>query len=558
MVFNMKNGKALPLGSAPRFYDRRDGESNLSFLDRVATSLLPTCGHKEDELRTLIINHDYVGLIKYSIDYSDPCFTVLSIASVRQILSLYKKNDSIKVGIDTEKEGYVKFLSSEISCRKMNDTIRNEWWSGLLNSGCEATMFVARRKIATILGQCPSLADLKLSFGPGSSTTVMEKTTARHKLDAVPVCSKDAITSLQELWPCVPGYAYAHKGKCRVGYGRLSFVPKNAETMRPTIVEPILNTFVQKGIGTYIRDRLRIFGVDIKNGQPSNIERARTGSLTGYYGTIDLSSASDMIAYLLVLDLLPSDWGELLCNWRTSTVEYERERKVFELEKFSSMGNGFTFELETLIFYSLCWAAAKVSGNVPDVTVYGDDIIVPHDQYSGCVDILAHCGFIVNNDKSYNDGPFRESCGGDFYCGSLIRPFYQKTTFTSASIVGLLNHFSRSEINVCNSDLFELLMSYLPPHSQIFGPDGFGDGHIVCSNYTPVSSKESILRGWDGHFFFTLQKVPKESRSPCPIGDDLLPYYQTSLGSNESRQSHNPYVIGGGETCKRVKIYKLP
>ena len=70
------------------------------------------------------------------------------------------------------------------------------------------------------------------------------------------------------------------------------------------------------------------------------------------------------------------DWFELLDRFRTGSVTYRD--KIIKLNKFSSMGNSYTFELESLIFYSLAVATCSHLGIDPrDVSVYGDDVIIP-------------------------------------------------------------------------------------------------------------------------------------------------------------------------------------
>jgi len=101
------------------------------------------------------------------------------------------------------------------------------------------------------------------------------------------------------------------------------------------------------------------------------------------------------------------------------------------LEKFSSMGNGYTFELETLIFAGLMSVLLRELGRSgrlgEDVFVFGDDIIIPDDCYGAAIAMLEFCGFSANTEKSFH-GPigFRESCGGDFFEGADVRPFYIK------------------------------------------------------------------------------------------------------------------------------------
>jgi hypothetical protein len=179
--------------------------------------------------------------------------------------------------------------------------------------------------------------------------------------------------------------------------GKLQFVPKNAKTYRSIVVEPILNTFAQKGVGTYLKGRLALSGVKTDD-QQRNQRLARQGSISGSLATIDLSMASDTISKELVANLLPLDWFTFLSQFRTGSVEYQGQ--VLNLEKFSSMGNAFTFELETLIFYALAWSTCDYL-NLPTgwTAAYGDDLVVPTEAVSLLSWVLNMCGFSVNTEK---------------------------------------------------------------------------------------------------------------------------------------------------------------
>ena len=81
--------------------------------------------------------------------------------------------------------------------------------------------------------------------------------------------------------------------------------------------------------------------------------------------------------------LLPEAWFDLLNDCRSQAVSYKGE--WIELNMFSSMGNAFTFELESLIFWAIANAVCYCSGSRGHISVYGDDIIVP----SGAAGLLA-------------------------------------------------------------------------------------------------------------------------------------------------------------------------
>jgi hypothetical protein len=89
------------------------------------------------------------------------------------------------------------------------------------------------------------------------------------------------------------------------------------------------------------------------------------------------------------------------------------------------MGNGFTFELETLIFWGLTKALAELTGDEEHrISVYGDDIICGRKTALAVMQFFPLIGFTINRKKSFLDGPFRESCGKHYFNGSDVTPFY--------------------------------------------------------------------------------------------------------------------------------------
>jgi hypothetical protein len=105
------------------------------------------------------------------------------------------------------------------------------------------------------------------------------------------------------------------------------------------------------------------------------------------------------------------------------------------LKKFSTMGSACTFPVETLGFMSIALAACltrrkqlvtsrNIQALMGEVTVFGDDIIVPSDCRELVCEALEVLDFKVNAAKSYWNGMFRESCGVDAYRGVDITPVY--------------------------------------------------------------------------------------------------------------------------------------
>lgn len=199
---------------------------------------------------------------------------------------------------------------------------------------------------------------------------------------------------------------------------RIALVLKNYLTHRTVAAEGELNMFFQTAIDADFKAKLLKFGIDLSD-QSRNKELARLGSISDKLATIDLSMASDTMAREVVHLLFPDEWCELFELLRSPTYEGVFGEGTYH--KFSSMGNGFTFVLETAIF----WAAMKAVRS-KTVSVYGDDIVIDSDKYEDALEILSFIGFVPNKDKSFHKGPFRESCGGDYFRGVDIRPFFVK------------------------------------------------------------------------------------------------------------------------------------
>ena len=208
----------------------------------------------------------------------------------------------------------------------------------------------------------------------------------------------------------------------------------------------------QQGIAGVLQARLReVFGIDFSIQPERNARLARIGSEHGYFGTIDLSSASDTISLSLVKDLVPIESLRWLLEARTPYTSLPGGAEV-ELHMVSSMGNGFTFPLQTTIFACLVSAAYEVCG-IPfhkptewtdgNFAVFGDDIIVDHRVYDLVVRCLSLLGFTVNRDKSFNEGLFRESCGSDWFSGHNVRGVYISKLLTHGDTYSAINRLNR-------------------------------------------------------------------------------------------------------------------
>lgn len=234
---------------------------------------------------------------------------------------------------------------------------------------------------------------------------------------------------------------------------RLSLVPKTLKTPRTIAVEPVAMQYAQQLVSSrliasmgqsYLTKHIRF------NDQSVNNRLAKEGSHGKGLSTIDLSEASDRISVALVREIVRvnSVLRRQLMAVRSTRVSIRGGKEenlrdldfgsspIFRLRKFSTSGSAVTFPVETLVFFTLALSAiveatgphrnlmAAIHRYATDVSVFGDDIVVPDAYCNAVCDHLESFGLKVNRGKTFSKGSFRESCGGDYYLGHDVTPKY--------------------------------------------------------------------------------------------------------------------------------------
>ena len=217
---------------------------------------------------------------------------------------------------------------------------------------------------------------------------------------------------------------------------RATTAEKNATTRRFITVGATANMFFQQGLMLVMYECLRRFNLDVERLPDIHKLLARFSSIHGKQATVDWSQASDSVLIELLRFLVPPKWFEWIDMTREPFVEIDGE--FHELQMISTMGNAVTFPLETLLFWSIAVACCSIDDYPdnrlylereyilrPDVSVFGDDCILPTSSASFFINTLVELGFTVNIEKSYysEGGGFRESCGGDYLHGYNVRPY---------------------------------------------------------------------------------------------------------------------------------------
>lgn len=222
-------------------------------------------------------------------------------------------------------------VSAEDRCRETN--IR--FLKGNHPDGVQSIILSARHKIANVLGPV-SISQIasECRFGPGQTLSISEptRTALFFKLTSKFTATASLMPFADSLFRDLPGLASGswsgphkfinlgaddfHLSVPEVelcNHNRITTVPKTSLSDRPIAVEPHLNQFLQLGVGAVIRNRLKRVGIDIVHAQELHRELARFASIyPTVLATLDLSSASDTIAYRVVEELLPRDWFYLL------------------------------------------------------------------------------------------------------------------------------------------------------------------------------------------------------------------------------------------------------
>lgn len=474
----------------------------------------------------LIANGEWEQYLDLSIDpstYEDP----EHFAQDYLVTEILRKHPDIPLGVDKALVALEGFKLSEARCFSSNIRLRQERRSWQHDFA---------RNVARILGPLTTgdLNYVERSFdhGPGATTGVRGIGSCLSDKYDKPIHTTVGLlpffrTILGDLW-------WEHQKKTKVVDvgNKFTSVPKSAKTERGICVEPTLNMYVQKGIGKLLRSKLRGFGLNLNTQTRNQLLAQRAYSCE--LATIDLSAASDSLCTEVVLQHFPERWVHLLELCRSPFCTFPNG-EVRELEKWSSMGNGYTFELETLVFYALCMTFIPLD-EMHNVSVYGDDIIVPRKYAPVLIEALDFFGFKVNSSKSFLAGNFFESCGSDYFKGVNVRPFYLKGQkgFWYLQVANKLRLWAWriGHFHYCPQrflPLWESLRMKIPrAYRKLKVPPSFGDTGLISSfDEAKPRRLKNGLEGFAVRHLVT-KSVRKDKRS---FGVALSAYARTGSGS---------------------------
>lgn len=459
---------------------------------------------RDRDLSALRLLSDVWGLQCITSDY--PNLNVSNVRSRRVLAGLLKKYLFPSDAVSRRDLALKKFLEAEAACAEFNHggylrlAANGDWVAEVLT--------YAQSFCKDVLGDRPDFSKLVpwARFGPGATLTSNGSTSQYFKYAKWPytvtrgcaayarfLIESDArwMGALTESYRMKYGIPQHYPIDMRVFWSRvfelvegnrIGFVPKDSTVDRSIAIEPLMNLRLQLGVDGYIRRKLKRYDIDLDS-QEKNQVMASLGSevsSVNRFATIDLSAASDSVSLKVCEMLLPSEWNSFLLKLR-SPIGFIKGHGNMQYEKISSMGNGFTFVLESLIFASLIFGVLKIEQKsvdpVKDFAVYGDDLIVPERHYDKVVHILQCAGFAVNLTKSFKSGIVKESCGTDWFQGYLVRPV--ALTKKPECVMDLYVDYNRIQKMLCTyfgfkpgeGSTLEKIKSWIPLNFQVYqGP----------------------------------------------------------------------------------------
>jgi hypothetical protein len=471
----------------------------------------------KDKVLGLLRAQDFKQLIEWADSFGGvEHATAEELSSASQLVALIKKYPfpSPELKPYAFSQAIRKFLLAEERCRRYNLKFRGNS-SRLI--ALDSTLTRMASKIRSVIGESPPLTKIysECNFGPGASIGVHGRSTnlARKLLSEKWTCTPSALpfaaaSMIQDhhlfelLLGKTNGFVCMDPDEFRkelylrtqpVNYNKIVTVPKTTLVDRTIAVEPLLNGYLQKGVDVVMRRLLLRIGVDLTD-QSRNQRLAKLGSteLNDPFVTIDLSLASDSISCALVRRLLPPDWYHFLDAIRSPAFILP-DGTSRRYQKFVSMGNGFCFPLETLIFASVCLLYCDVA----DFSVYGDDIVVRQSKAENVLKTLWAIGFRHNPSKTFLRGQFRESCGADWFAGRDVRPLTLDYEFDSLnSLIKFHNMTLAKPLWDCKfSSVREYLREVVPLNLRLMRPF---KGNIFGAFEVPLDMFQSCpFSHWD-------------------------------------------------------------
>jgi hypothetical protein len=223
------------------------------------------------------------------------------------------------------------------------------------------------------------------------------------------------------------------------GTAEVVLVPKDSRGPRLISKEPLELQWIQQGIQkrlyAWIEKNPITRGYVNFTDQTRNRKLALSSSRTNEYVTLDMKDASDRVTLRLVETLFGGT--SLLEGLTASRSEYTLlpDGRRVRLSTFAPMGSAVCFPIEAMCFFALAVAVIRERTSMglrrlPEVYVYGDDIIVRREDYPYLLELFPKVGLRFNLSKCCVGRFFRESCGCDAFQGIDVTPIRLRTQWS--------------------------------------------------------------------------------------------------------------------------------
>ena len=468
------------------------------------------------------------------------------------------------------------WFRTEERCRKLNlkfTALRNRRERGEKPLPMEYELQRFYKGLHYVLGDTPPLDDIteEAYYGPGSTVSIRgrdvhyaRKVEAEECVPQAVELAARALVHDRAAWAHIgmdPHYSYnedAREGFIRVmrerlqgkvvTHDRLMFIHKNIEVMRSIGAQPTCSGMLQLGVHTVVSNLLLKVGVDLRD-QHKNQHLAYLGSKdwtsSNPICTLDKKDASNLIALMVPMLFFPPAWAKLLGRIRTPGYEAPPELGggKHSYHMYAGMGNGTTFCVETLIFWAASFATSKygsVEGYVKSGTfaVYGDDVILLRDHAKRYMRLAKFLGFRFNAKKTFLDGPFRESCGADFYDGVPVRPATvdsETPNLEMLDLIGIHNTLADNRtfpLDGACEKIRRLWATRIRPQIPTDPQGNLGFRPINCAHYTLVETGQVVSDWWQRPRCYIVEAKPQYA----DLGN-LDPWTQIAVALLRGRQS---------------------
>lgn len=468
-----------------------------------------------------------------------------------QVSAFFSKNDTFANEERCLASAKLAFLKSETLCRITNKRLLHFFrYPDRAPDIVKHHLRDIRKIVSNVLGDFDSFLEnipeyISITSGATEETT-RKRSRPYMKIRKRVSCTRGAMPYVDALYKFYTGTSATFR---QVNCNRIVTVPKNSDTFRSIACEPAGNLPVQLAFDCFAKRRLKKFGINLSD-QKHNQRLACQGSIDGSVCTIDLSMASDTLSLELVPYLFDEKWTRFFLDCRSPY--YKGVFGSGKYSKLSSMGNGFTFALETLVFYAI---AKSLRPNT--LAVYGDDIITDAVLYDDTCALLAYFGFTPNAKKSYHKGPFRESCGADFFNGSNIRPFFiRKTECTAPELCHIINGLV--SVGDVGGSLWRLCRDLVSRYNLPLVP--FNDSTLSGVFVHPHDAYELGLIKLDKRGFLTFKGFQLSERTrPVKDGRGLIVWFLLVYGkSQRDAVSCSMVPVGDLRYRRRTLIWSDP